>query len=430
MNLRYRAFTLFLYNSCLGVFLSYGVFFTKVSNEYKLPASATSLVFGVFAVLFSISSLVLGLYMNTRGPGKTILLGGGLMSAGLLLSSVANSYPLLVLTYGVIGGIGSGSMWMPTSYVVFDSFDSAAVKQVTGLVSAGTAIGLLFFPPLETYLIFEGGLPVAFLTVGLVVLLFTGLAYQTSRSSKVTSRFDLREAFKNLKTKKFGLLYAYYAAGNAFSRTLVTIFLVPLFESRGLGTVVGTLALSLIGVGSMAGRLTTGVKRVSEETMAALGFVLQGACAAGLFIANDAVTIGVLSVLFGIGYGTYIPEFALMVRKYYGVEHYGTVFGMLLTSFGLGAFIGPVFEGTAVSSTGGYLPGFLLAAAASIAVGAHLLFAGKGSGQRVPYPGNRGRNTGGTDERPRVHAGYQQREVPAPSLCREHDLRRVRSDGC
>ena len=372
MGSAYRALTLFLYNSCLAAFLSYGIFFSRVTTEYNLPASATAFVFGVFAILFSVSSLALGLFMNRRGPGNAILLGGSLMGAGFVLSSVANSYPLLVVTYGVVGGFGAGSMWMPTSYVVFDSFESASVKKVTGLVSAGTAAGLLFYSPLETYLITTWGLQAAFLVVGLVILLFTSLAYQSSKRSKASSKFDLGEALRGLRTKKFGYLYAYYAAGNAFSRTLVTIFLPPLIESRGMGAEVGAVALSLIGVGSMAGRLTTGVGRVSEETMAAIGFVLQGGSAGALFFANDPFTIGALSVVFGIGYGTYIPEFALLVRKYYGLKRYGTVFGTLLTSFGVGAFIGPVFEGTQVASAAGYLPGFVLAAAASMAVGGHL----------------------------------------------------------
>src|SRR5438552_3620308 len=369
----YTAFTLFLYNSCLGVFLSYGVFFTRVSREYNLPASSTSIVFGVFAVFFSFSSLILGLFMNKNGPGKTILLGGGLMSAGLVFSSIANSFPLLIFTYGFVGGLGSGSMWMPTSYVVFNSFDQASVKRVTGFVSAGTAIGLLIFPPIENYLIVVWSIQSAFLIVGAIVFAFTILAYQTSRNSRVASGFAFGEAFRRLKTKRFGFLYVYYSAGNAFSRTLVTIFLVPLLESRGLGTAAGTIALVLIGVGSLAGRLTAGVKSFNEETMAAFGFILQGVCAAGLFVADSAVTIGVLSVLFGIGYGTYIPEFALLVRKYYGLDHYGTIFGVLLTSFGIGAFIGPVFEGISVSSSLGYLPGFLLAALVSLAVVVHIL---------------------------------------------------------
>src|SRR5205809_6655473 len=67
------------------------------------------------------------------------------------------------------------------------------------------------------------------------------------------------------------------------------------------------------------------------------------------------------------------PEFALLVRKYYGADNYGTIFGTLMTSFGIGAFIGPVFEGISVSSSRGYLPGFALAAVVRLAVGLHLL---------------------------------------------------------
>ena len=124
---KFRVFPLFLYNSSLAVFLSYGVFFATVSAKYNLPASSTSVVFGVFAILYSVSNLLLGLFMNKYGPGRTILLGGSLMGAGLALSSVANSYPQLLLTYGVIGGIGSGAVWLPSSQIVFDSFDESNV---------------------------------------------------------------------------------------------------------------------------------------------------------------------------------------------------------------------------------------------------------------------------------------------------------------
>jgi MFS family permease len=372
----YRAFTLFLYNACLAVFLSYGVFFTRVANQFGLPASSASLVFGVFAICFSASSMLLGLFMNARGPGKTILLGGSLMGSGLVLSSAANSFSLLVFTYGVVGGLGAGSMWMPTSYVVFDMFEQERVAQVTGLVSTGTAVGLLFFPPLEYYLISGFGLQFAFFSVGAIILLLTLMAFEESRTSRVVARFDLRGAIGSLKTRRFGLYYAYYAAGNAFARTLVTIFVVPLFESRGMGAFAGTLALSGVGVGSLFGRLTTGVKKGGEEKLAAFGFILQGICAAGLYLSGDLVSITILSLLFGVGYGAYIPEFALMVRKHYGVAHYGTIFGTLLTSFGIGAFVGPVLEGSFVTATGGYSLGFFLAAAVSISVGLHLFYIG------------------------------------------------------
>lgn len=373
----YRGVTLFLFNSCLAVFLSYGVFFDNVSVKFGVPPSYTSLVFGVFAICFSFSSILLGLFMNTRGPGKTILLGGSLMAAGMMLSSVAWDFPVLLVTYGVIGGLGSGSMWMPTSYVVFDTFGEGEIRSATGLVSAGTAAGLLFFPQIEGYLIGSLGVDAAFFTVGDVIFTFTLLAYQTSRTSRVSPKFDLGEVVKNLRTRRFAGLYAYYAAGNAFSRTLVTVFIVSLYASRGLGYETGAIALSLIGVGSLAGRLTTGIKRIGEEGMAALGFIIQGVSALGLLLATGILSIALAALFFGVGYGAYIPEFALIVRKYFGMDRYGSIFGTLLTSFGIGAFSGPVFEGALVTATGVYALGFEVAAVVSVLSGLSLLFFGR-----------------------------------------------------
>jgi MFS transporter, OFA family, oxalate/formate antiporter len=374
-----RGSALFLFNSCLAVFLSYGVFFDNVSSKFGLPPSYTSLVFGVFAICYSLSSVLLGVFMNTRGPGKAILLGGLLMAAGMMLSSVAPSFSVLLVTYGVIGGLGSGSMWMPTSYVVFDTFDAGEIKSATGLVSSGTAAGLLYFPLLERYVIESLGVDAAFLSVGLVVLVFTLMAYQVSKKSMVSPRFELGDVARALKTRRFAGLYTYYAAGNAFARTLVMIFVVDLYASRGLGLEIGAIALSLIGVGSLMGRLTAGTKRVGEETMAALGFILQGASTAGLLLSSDPIPIAFFAILFGVGYGAYIPEFALIVRKDFGMERYGSIFGTLLTSFGIGAFVGPVFEGSLVTATGGYALGFEVAATVSVVAGLSLLYFGSRS---------------------------------------------------
>ncbi len=146
-------FVLFMYNSCLAIFLTYGVFFTKVTSEFQVSQFWTSLVFAVFAILYSVSSLGMGFLTDAFGASKTILLGGLLMSIGLVLSTFAPSIIILILTYGVIAGSGTGSMWLPTSFYVFEKFEPSKIREVTGLVSAGTAFGSLFFAPLEAYLI-------------------------------------------------------------------------------------------------------------------------------------------------------------------------------------------------------------------------------------------------------------------------------------
>src|SRR5439155_19348556 len=95
------------------------------------------------------------------------------------------------------------------------------------------AICLLFFTPFENDLIMAWSIQTAFLIVGLIVFAFAILAYQTSRNSRVASGFAFGEAFRRLRTERFGFLYVYYSAGNAFYRSLVTIFLVPFSRAKG-----------------------------------------------------------------------------------------------------------------------------------------------------------------------------------------------------
>jgi predicted MFS family arabinose efflux permease len=371
MRKSYRIIAFFMYNSCLAIFLTYGLFFSRIASDLDQPPTSTVLVFGVFAILYGLSSLFMGLLSDRVGPSRTILLGGGLMGSGLILSSVANSLPALVLTYGVIGGAGTGSMWPTTSYSVFDKFDRDEIKRTTGVVSAGTAFGSLLFAPLEAFLISYVDWRKTFFVLAAIVMTFAVLAALTSSDSRTKQIHRMRRALKMGASKRFASLYAYYAIGNAFARSLVMVFVVPLLESQGSSIYVESLALSMIGAGSIVGRFTAGSNRLSEEEISGLSFVLQGISAALLLFARDLFAVALLSLLFGVGYGGYIPEFALLVKKYFGMSEYGAILGLLLTSYGVGAFLGPIFEAYVLEVSGNFSIGFLIAGAASVIVGMH-----------------------------------------------------------
>jgi MFS family permease len=371
MRKSYRIAAFFMYNSCLAIFLTYGLFFSRIAADLGQPPASTVLVFGVFAILYGLSSLFMGLLSDRIGPSRTILLGGGLMGLGLFLSGGANSIPALVLTYGVVGGAGTGSMWPTTSYSVFDKFNRHEIKATTGIVSAGTAFGSLFFAPLEAFLISFVDWRRTFVVLGAIVLIFAVLAALTSSGSRSKEIHSMRTALGMAASKRFGSLYAYYAIGNAFARSLVMVFVVPLLESQGASIFVGSLALSMIGAGSMVGRFTAGSKRLSEEEISGLSFVVQGISAALLLSARSLFAVILFSLSFGVGYGGYIPEFALLVKKYFGMNEYGAILGLLLTSYGVGAFVGPIFEAYVLEVSGAFTIGFLAASAVSVIVGVH-----------------------------------------------------------
>lgn len=366
-----------MYNSCLAIFLTYGLFFSRVAKEFGGSPTLTTLVFATFAILYGFSSLFTGILLDRFGPSRAILIGGSLMGSGLLLSSVASSLPVLVFTYGVIGGAGTGSMYPSTTYAVFDKSAPEHVKSDTGMVSAGTAFGSLFFAPLEGFLIYTVEWRVTFAVLGALVLVFAVAAAAAASSSRGKGEHVFRIALRKARTRRFAALYTYYTLGNAFARSLVMVFIVPMLEFQGVSIFVGSVALAMIGAGSIFGRLTTGIKWLSEEQISGLSFMIQGVFAFLLLFARDLVTIAVLSFIFGVGYGGYIPEFALLIRKYFGISEYGAVFGLLLTSYALGAFAGPIFEGFSLEVSGNFALGFYVAAATSFLVGVHQILTRK-----------------------------------------------------
>ncbi|HMK82409.1 MAG TPA: MFS transporter [Candidatus Bathyarchaeia archaeon] len=371
MHKYFRISAFFIYNSCLAIFLTYGLFFNKIATDLGQPPTSIAFVFGAFAIIYGLSSLFMGFLLDRFGPSRTILLGGGLMGTGLLLSSIASSIPSLVFAYGVVGGAGTGSMFPTTSCSVFETFNRDEIKHVTGVVSAGTAFGSLFFAPLEAILIAYVDWRRAFLVLGVIVLSFTVFAALAASGSGRHEIHRLRRVLAEARSKRFAFLYSYYALGNAFARSIVMVFIVPMLESQGASIFLGSLSLAMIGVGSIVGRYTAGSKRFSEDEISGLSFIIQGASALMLLYARDIVAIVLLSLMFGIGYGGYIPEFALMVRKYFGMKEYGTIFGLLLTSYSLGAFVGPIFEAYTLETFGTFTLGFLIAGLSSVIVGLH-----------------------------------------------------------
>jgi MFS family permease len=353
------------------------LFFTRIAAEFGASPTSTSLVFATFAILYGLSSLFMGVLLDRFGPSKAILFGGCLMGVGLVSSSAAPSLPVLILTYGVIGGAGTGSMWPTTSYAVFDKFNKEEVRNVTGIVSAGTAFGSVFFAPLEAFLISTVQWRETFQVLAVIVLVFATAAAIAALGTRGRDSHVIKQALRKAKTKQFGSLYSYYALGNAFSRSLVMVFIVPLLEFHGSSIVLGSIALSAIGVGSIFGRFASGLKRLSEEQISGLSFVIQGISTFFLLYSRDWFSVVIFSLAFGVGYGGYIPQFALLVRKYFGMGEYGSIFGLLLTSYAIGAFAGPILEGFTLQALGTFTLGFYLAGIISCVVGMHQVLSHK-----------------------------------------------------
>ncbi len=84
---------------------------------------------------------------------RSVVIGGAAVTALMyFLTSISNSIYLMMMTYGVIGGISTGCCYLASLIIIPDYFDKKR-GIATGITMAGSGVGSFVLPPIIGYLI-------------------------------------------------------------------------------------------------------------------------------------------------------------------------------------------------------------------------------------------------------------------------------------
>ena len=76
--------------------------------------------------------------------------------------------------------------------------------------------------------------------------------------------------------------------------------------------------------------------------------------------------LAVLFIFLGIGYGGYVPLVPSLVKQYFGITHFGTIYGFVTGIAMLGSVLGPPLAGWVFDTQGNYQGIWLAMAGLSI----------------------------------------------------------------
>ena len=133
-----------------------GVLLQPLIKEFKSDKPSISLV---ASLCFGISSMfgpITGGLVNKFGLRPVCISGSIVAAVGLALSPLSINVPLLILFFGVIGGIGSGLISLPAKIAIGYYFETKRAL-ATGISECGSGVGAIIFPPLATYLLNQYG---------------------------------------------------------------------------------------------------------------------------------------------------------------------------------------------------------------------------------------------------------------------------------
>jgi len=135
-----------------GIAYTFGVLLTPLVKDFESDRATVSWVGSLLAGMYMLSGSVVGGLVNRFGNRPVCISGAILAWAAISLSTLSVNVPMLMITYGVIGGFGLGLIYLPAVVAVGHYFESKRAL-ATGIAVCGSGVGTFLFAPLSSYLV-------------------------------------------------------------------------------------------------------------------------------------------------------------------------------------------------------------------------------------------------------------------------------------
>jgi MFS family permease len=346
-------------NGPVSLFSS-GVFLKPVSGEFGWDRATMTGAAGLSTLFSAVCVPIVGIMIDRWGIKRVmlpILALYGLSIAALSLTPASVAVFTMLYVFMGIAGAGQGPLpYVKSISAWFDARRGLAL----GIAMAGVGIGVFIVPQVVRVLIQDYGWRIAYIGLGALMFLvaFPSMALLVREPEEGFARRRVRLAqavdvvLPGLSVREvlMGSRFWLLALSVLCVSTVVNGFgvhIVPLLTDRGLSPAVATSMLGVFGLGTLGGRLLSGylVDRFFAPYIAVVFFLL-GAVGIGLITsgAGGAVpTFGI--VLLGIAAGTEIDMLGYLSSRYFGLRHFGQLYGYIFAVFSAGAALGPYVLG-------------------------------------------------------------------------------------
>ena len=349
-------------------------FFDPLSREFPGSRGNISVLFAVCVCLFFTVGLVTGPWADRIGSRTVVSAGLVMIGLGLIAASFAQTLWQVLLAFGVGVGIGVGFAYVPSVSPVQRWF----VRQrgrASGFAVTGIGVGT-FLGPLAAAAIMEfASWRTAWLVIGIAViglgLLFA--VWLIDSPDKVGQRpdgdppapvvagvapaapppgFTLKAA---LRARPFWIQYLAILL-LSFPLFVPFVHLAPYAQDLGIGRGTAVVIASLIGIGSMLGRLGMGglADRFGRRASLVAMYVGMAAMLAWWLVSHTAWQLAIFAVVFGACYGGFVALVPAVTIDYLGPRSAGAIIGALYTSVAPGALLGPPIAGYAFDALKSY----------------------------------------------------------------------------
>ncbi|MGP3929585.1 MFS transporter [Nonomuraea sp. KM88] len=357
-----------------------GVLITPLREEFGWSAGTISLAVSINLVLYGLTAPFAAALMDRFGMRRVVAVALLLIACGSGLTVLMTASWHLLLLWGVLVGLGTGSMALVFAATVVDRWFVRHRGLVTGVLTASGATGQLVFLPVLAHLAQGSGWRFASLTVAVAALAVVpfvwwllrdrpedvgttalGARPGAVRTAPSTANATLRAVTvlaAAARTRPFWMLAGGFAICGASTNGLVSTHFIPAAHDHGMAEPVAAGLLAVIGIFDVVGTVASGwlSDKIDPKMLLGVYYGLRGLSLMvlpGLFAATTEPSMLIFIVFYGLDWVATVPPTVALCRRVYGADG-AVVFGWVFGAHQVGAAIAAFGAGLTRDHLGAY----------------------------------------------------------------------------
>jgi MFS family permease len=347
------------------------ILFQPFEHEFDWSRADTSLAMSVNLLFYGLTAPFAATFMARYSIRKVGTLALAMVAVGSGLTVFMTEVWQLVLLWGVLVGVATGSLALVGGAMVASRWFVKGRSLVTGIFSAAYATGSLVFLPLVSTLVDSAGWRVGVFVISgfalFVALLFGALFRERPESvgqlpygatgpiefgnkAPDSMRGNFKVLAKSSKAFPFWALASTFFVCGWTTNGLIGAHFIPAAHDHGMGITTASTLLAVVGVFDLIGTIASGwlTDRYNPVILLAVYYGVRGLSLFTVpFVLAPEVHPPLLFfvVFYGLDWIATVPPTVELCRRYFGIEVSAVIYGWVFMAHMVGAAIAASFAG-------------------------------------------------------------------------------------
>ncbi|NUO46763.1 MAG: MFS transporter [Streptomyces sp.] len=356
-----------------------GLLIDPLHQDFGWSRGTISAAVSINLALYGLTAPFAAALMDRFGIRRVVAVALTVIAVGSGLTVWMTAAWQLMLCWGLLVGLGSGSMALAFAATVTNRWFTERRGLVTGILTAASASGQLIFLPVLSWMVERHDWRPAAVTVALAALAVVPFVWLLLRDHPAdvglkpygatefvpkpepvpgAARRALSVLVKAARTGPFWLLAGTFAICGASTNGLIQTHFVPAAHDAHMPVQAAASLLAVIGVFDVVGTIASGwfTDRYDARRLLATYYALRGVSLLFLpMLLAPSVHPPMLFfiVFYGLDWVATVPPTVALCREQYG-EDSAIVFGWVLASHQVGAALVAFLGGVARDAFGSY----------------------------------------------------------------------------